>query len=59
MILTHSPVREFEELTSIHKEADFRLVLHAHHPLEPESATMIQSNSGDVDTFCHGVIFFF
>lgn len=58
-MLTHSSVREVEELTSTHNEADFRLVLHAQHSLESESATVIRSNPGDVYIFCHGVIFLF
>ena len=33
MMLTYSPIREVDELTSTQEEADFRLVLHAQHSL--------------------------
>ena len=51
VMLTYSSVREVDELTSTHKEADFRLVLHAQHSLKSESATLTRPHSGDTDIF--------
>ena len=42
MMLTYSCVMEVDELASIHKEADFRLALHAQYYLKSESATLIR-----------------